>query len=82
MKKLFAYADLYISQCTWKDLALVKFCLASIGVLLGLQVAGEKKKPVGIAAAAVFVVTYVPLMTKFIRIVLEKVKEEREILEL
>ena len=38
MKKLFESADLYLQSATWKDLTLVKFCLAAIGILIGLQV--------------------------------------------
>ena len=36
MKVLFDAADIYLKQSTWKDLALVKFCLFSIGLLCGL----------------------------------------------
>ena len=36
MKKLFDSADLYLKQSDWKNLALIKFCLASIGLLVGL----------------------------------------------
>lgn len=37
MKKLFGYADAYIQQSDWKTLAMLKFCLASIGVLIGVS---------------------------------------------
>ena len=40
-----------------------------MGLLGGLWVPREKKKPVAIAALMVFVTTYVPLMTKFFRVV-------------
>ena len=43
MKKLFGYADAYIKESTWKDLALIKFCLAAIGLLIGLEIPQEKK---------------------------------------
>lgn len=76
MKKLFGYADTYVKRSDWKDLAMIKFCLAAIGLLIGLQIPREKKKPVTIAAGLVFIVTYVPLMAKFFRIILEKGTEE------
>lgn len=69
MRELFDYADAYLEQCSWKDMALLKFCLAAMGLLGGLWVPREKKKPVAIAALLVFVTTYVPLMTKFFRVV-------------
>lgn len=76
MKKLFAYADEYIQQSSWKDLAMLKFCLAAIGVIIGLSVPKKHRKPALYTAAAVFAVTYVPLMDKFFRIVLGKPEEE------
>lgn len=38
MKNLFAIADVYIRQSDWRDLALIKFCLFSMGVLAGVLV--------------------------------------------
>ena len=35
-KKLFGYADTYVKRSDWKDLAMIKFCLAAIGLLIGL----------------------------------------------
>ena len=45
MKKLFTVADEYVRQSDWKDLALIKFCLAAIGVLIGMHIPREKRKP-------------------------------------
>lgn len=56
----------------WRDLALVKFCLCAIGVLLGLCVPARHKKPVAGLAACVFLVTYIPLMAKFFRVLFRK----------
>lgn len=69
MKKLFGYADEYIHQSDWRDLALIKFCLMSIGVIMGLCIPKEKRKLALPIAGAVFALTYVPLMTKFFRII-------------
>ena len=66
MKRLFDAADRYLKDCTWRDMALLKFCLAAMGVLLGLAVPARKKRPAVWAAALVFAATYVPLMAKFL----------------
>lgn len=68
MKKLFVCADQYVKESDWKDLALVKFCLCAVGIMIGLMVPKEKKKYPFIIALTVFVITYIPLMVKFIRI--------------
>ena len=72
MKRLFASADAFLRESDWRDLALVKFCLFSIGLLAGLQVTERCKQSVRIAALAVFLLTYIPLMTKFLRILIGK----------
>ena len=69
MKKLFGYADAYIKQSDWKDLALLKFCLAAIGTLVGISLPSKSKKPAALIAGSVFIATYIPLMAKFFRII-------------
>ena len=66
MKKLFDAADVYLRQFTWKDLALVKFCLFSMGLFCGLFVKDKNKKHFAIGTLIVFVATYIPLMSDFI----------------
>ena len=44
MKNLFFIANEYIQQSDWKDLALIKFCLFSMGVIIGLFVPSRSKK--------------------------------------
>ena len=70
MKRLFRSAVLYLSECTWKDLAAIKFCLFSLGLLAGLGVSARRKKPAAILAVLVFLATYIPLMGKFLPILL------------
>lgn len=70
MKKLFGFADEYLRQSDWRDLALVKFCLMSIGLMIGMFIPKEKRKLVLPIAGGVFLLTYVPLMSKFFRIIL------------
>lgn len=71
MKKLFDCADQYIKRSSWKDMALLKFCLFAIGILAGMQIPKQSRKGVRIAAAMVFTATYIPLMSKFLGIVME-----------
>ena len=66
MKRLFDCADSYVQSRNWKMLALVKFCLCSIGVLLGLSVPEKHKKATGGFALGVFLATYFSLMADFL----------------
>lgn len=72
MERLFCYADRYIKTSTWKDLALLKFCLFSMGLLVGMRIPEKHRKKAGILALFVFLVTYIPLMAKLAGIVTEK----------
>lgn len=71
MSRLFEYADRYIKESDWKDIALLKLCLCAIGVLIGISIAPKHKKKVMAVAAVVFGFTYVPLMKKFIGIIID-----------
>ena len=72
MKKLFEIADEYIRTSDWKTISVLKFCLLSIGILVGMQIRAEHKPAVRSAALSVFVVTYIPLMAKLFRIAKEQ----------
>ena len=72
MKKLFCYADKYIAESDWKDLAMIKFCLFSMGILAGMRIPEKNRKQAGWIVAAVFAVTYIPLMAKFFSVITEK----------
>lgn len=72
MKKLFCYADRYLEKSTWKDIAMLKFCLFSLGILAGIYIPKKNHKKAGILALFIFLLTYVPLMKKFIGIVVQK----------
>lgn len=76
MNKLFDYANEYIKQCQWQDLALLKFCLASIGVLIGVSLPRKVRVPVFALSIVVFINTYIPLMVKFVRVVLDAHRKE------
>lgn len=76
MKKLLGFADEYIRRSDWKDLALIKFCLMSIGVMMGMYIPKEKRKLALPIAGTVFAITYVPLMTKLFKIIFGGSEEE------
>ena len=65
LKKLFACADAYLASRDWKMVAVLKFCLLALGLLLGLCVPAKYKKKAAIVGGAVFALTYIPLMTDF-----------------
>lgn len=74
MKKLLGYADKYMKQSSWKDLAMIKFCLGSMGVMIGTSLPEKHRKPAIWIAGGVFAATYLPLMAKLFRIVTDKNK--------
>ena len=72
MKKVFDAANRYIETSDWKTLAVLKFCLIALGMMIGMAIKKEDRKPVFIGAITVFAVTYVPLMVKFYKVFTEK----------
>ena len=72
MKRLTDAADRFLRASSWTDIAVLKFCLMALGVLMGLAIPARKKKPAAWAAALVFLATYVPLMGKFLPCLLEE----------
>ena len=66
MNRLTDAADRYLKDCSWKDIAVLKFCVIALGVLLGIAVPARKKKVSAWVASLVFVAAYVPLMAKFL----------------
>lgn len=75
MKRIFASANEFVKESDWKDLAVLKFCLLSLGLLAGMQIAERCKKGVRIAASVVFTLTYIPLMVKYLKILIGKSEE-------
>lgn len=71
MKKIFLMGNLYMKNADWKDLALIKICLFAIGLLVGCIVPKEKRTTAVIVALPVFMATYIPLMTKFVQLVIQ-----------
>ncbi|MBE6894277.1 MAG: permease of phosphate ABC transporter [Ruminococcaceae bacterium] len=79
MKTLFSSADEYLKLSSWKDLTLIKFCLFSMGVLVGTYAKRDTKKQVRIAAAAVFVLTYIPLMVKYALVLIKTINDSKKV---
>ncbi len=67
--KLFDYANQYLQESDWKIFSLVKFCLFSMGVMVGVLLPRKYRKTACAVSAATFFATYIPLMSKFFRIV-------------
>ena len=68
MKKLFDAANRYIETSDWKTIAVLKFCLISLGMMIGMAIDKKDRKPVFLGALGVFTATYIPLMAKFYRV--------------
>ena len=72
MKKLLAFGNRYAKQSTWKDFALVKLCLFSMGLVVGTLVSEQVKKAVIGVSICIFAATYIPLIVKMMRIARER----------
>lgn len=71
MLKLFEIGNAYIRQSDWKDLALVKLCLFSMGILVALRLPLRALPKARKWARRTFLASYVPLMAKFFRVAKE-----------
>lgn len=76
MEKLFRVANRYCKESNWKTLSLLKICLFSLGVLVGMLVPNHRKKIVAGLGLAAFAVTYVPLIAKLLRTWKKESQEE------
>lgn len=52
MRKLFECADRYAANSRWQDFALLKICVFSMGLLVGMTVPAGRKKAPGSAGTA------------------------------
>ncbi|MBM6828327.1 permease of phosphate ABC transporter [Anaerotignum lactatifermentans] len=67
MKKLLALLNGYVLECEWKDLALMKTCICAFGVMLGLSLPREKKKPALAVSGVLFVASTALLAVRFLK---------------
>ena len=66
LKKWLAAGRLMVRDLELEDVAALKLCLLSLGVLLGLVVPRRKKTAFALFSTLVFIGTYFPLMIKFL----------------
>lgn len=81
MKQFLELGNRYAAESDWKDFALVKFCLFSMGVITGTWITPKHKKAITVLAASVFVATYIPLMKKIIVLGKEMFLKQEDIFE-
>lgn len=66
--KLFEVANKYCKESDWKILAMVRFCLFSMGIMVGVLLPDRFRNVVLIIFGVVFITTYIPLMSKFLKL--------------
>lgn len=66
--KLFDIANQYCRESNWKTIACIKFCLFSMGVIVGMLLPQSMKTPIIAVFGIIFIATYIPLMYKFYKI--------------
>ena len=80
MKRIMKSVKKYIERVNIWDISFLKICLCAMGILIGLGVSENKKRSVGAAALFVFIATYIPLMAKYVGVVVgEKEQDEDSI---
>lgn len=82
VEKFLESANEYLKQSDWKDLAMIKFCLFAIGIIVGLSIPKEKRKLPLLLATLVFIVTYIPLMIKYMSIAVDMLCADVEVEDL
>lgn len=66
MGKLFQIAEEYVKGMKLQDMAVLKICLLAAGIIIGITAPKRWRKGLLAIAAIAFVVTYIPLMAKFL----------------
>ncbi len=72
MNKLLKSTDKYLQKSTWKDLSLLKMCTVALGILFGIKVSENHKKGAKILFVFVFIITFIPLMSKYLSVLFEE----------
>ncbi|MGI5962102.1 MAG: permease of phosphate ABC transporter [Lawsonibacter sp.] len=72
IRTLLRRADRCAAQSTWRDLALLKFCLAALGVLIGLSIPVRQRRGATLLAGLVFLPTYLLLLLRYLPLLLQK----------
>ena len=77
MRIIFELGDQQAKEGSWKDFPLLKLCLCAMGIVIGTKAAPKHKETIAGISMAVFIVTYIPLMTKVFKIILRERSEAR-----
>jgi len=75
MKDLCKHIKNYKNQLSLFDFALLKICLTSMGLLIGMGIPKSHKKKAAACLSVIFVFSYAPLVTKFLGVVLADSKK-------
>ncbi len=78
MSKWFKLTERFIQRASGLDLMLIKLCMYSAGIMMGAALPKRIKKPVVFGAMGMFVVTYLPLAIKMIKIAHDEMHSGKE----
>lgn len=65
VKDFVQIADEFIKEMHVADMVVLKFCLLALGMIVGICLPKKWKRPALFTALFVFIVTYLPLVTKW-----------------
>lgn len=74
MEKLISMANQYVKESDWKLIAMLKMCLLSLGLMIGISMPKKHRDMVFTVCMPVFFITYIPMMVKLYRLVKENLK--------
>jgi hypothetical protein len=75
MKTIIEHSKKYLDQMNLMDVSLLKVCMVSAGILIGISVPQKHKKKVAAGTSVIFALSYAPLMTKYLGVLLRPHKE-------
>ncbi len=78
VKQITDTADAYMKDSDWTDLVLLKFCMVSFGVIVGVLMARKKRTPMLIISSIIFIATFIPIMIRFLPTFFEDAKKVYE----
>lgn len=56
----------YVQSMTLLEIALLKFCMLGLGIVIGASALEKRKSAVRACGAVMFLLSYVPLMSSFL----------------
>ena len=66
MGKLKEFLDNYVVEFDWKDIGMFKLCMCAFGIMIGVSLPKEKRKPIIVVCGIVFVTTTAVLFGKLL----------------